>query len=39
MIHVIFRNKWEEIVYVESGKWNCDDEKIHNDHNKLVEDI
>ena len=37
MIHVIFRNKWEEIVYVESGKWNCDDKKIHSDHNKLVQ--
>jgi hypothetical protein len=37
MIRVFFRNKWEEIVYVESGKWNCDDEKIHSDHNKLVQ--
>ena len=37
MIRVIFRSKWEEIVYVESGKWNCDDEKIRNDHNKLVQ--
>ncbi len=37
MICVFFRNKWEEIVYVESEKWNCDDEKIHSDHNKLVQ--
>ena len=37
MIHVFFHNKWKEIVYVESGKWNCDDEKIHSDHNKLMQ--
>ncbi|GBB84448.1 hypothetical protein RclHR1_11000004 [Rhizophagus clarus] len=37
MIHVFFRNKWEEIIYIESGKWNCNDEKIRNDHNKLVQ--
>ncbi|CAB4396389.1 unnamed protein product [Rhizophagus irregularis] len=37
MIRVFFRNKWEEIIYVESGKWNCDDEKIRSDHNKLVQ--
>ncbi|EXX55541.1 uncharacterized protein OCT59_005904 [Rhizophagus irregularis] len=37
MIRVFFRNKWEEIIYVEIGKWNCDDEKIRSDHNKLVQ--
>lgn len=37
MIRVIFRNKWEEIVYLESSKWNGDNVKILRDHNKLVQ--
>ncbi len=37
MICVFFHNKWKEIIYTESRKWNCDDEKIHNDYNKLVQ--
>ncbi|CAJ0644342.1 5009_t:CDS:2 [Entrophospora sp. SA101] len=36
MIRAFFRQKQNEIVYVESGKWECDDKKIHDDHNKLV---
>ena len=37
MIRVIFRNKWEEMVYFESGKWDCNVDKIRGDHNKLVQ--
>ncbi|CAG8617842.1 9389_t:CDS:2, partial [Diversispora eburnea] len=37
MIRVIFRNKWEEIVYFESGKWSCSGNKIRSDRNKLVQ--
>ncbi|CAG8647918.1 10415_t:CDS:2 [Gigaspora rosea] len=28
MIRMFVHKKWEEIVYLESGKWNCNDEKI-----------
>ncbi|CAG8740052.1 15740_t:CDS:2, partial [Racocetra persica] len=31
------KNRKKEIVYLKSGKWNCDNEKICNDHNKLVQ--
>ncbi|CAG8680902.1 15163_t:CDS:2, partial [Cetraspora pellucida] len=37
MIRMFVHKKWEEIVYLKSGKWNCNDEKIHDDHNKLVQ--
>ncbi|CAG8630782.1 5559_t:CDS:2, partial [Dentiscutata heterogama] len=29
-------NKQKEIVYIESGKWNCNDKKRRENHNKLV---
>ncbi|CAG8825906.1 3153_t:CDS:2, partial [Racocetra persica] len=37
MIRMFVHKKWEEIEYLESGKWNCNDEKIRDDHNKLVQ--
>ncbi|CAH1767775.1 12422_t:CDS:2 [Entrophospora sp. SA101] len=36
MIQAFLGQKWNEIVYGESGKWNCNEEKILDDHNKLV---
>ncbi|RIB05002.1 hypothetical protein C2G38_634287 [Gigaspora rosea] len=37
MIQSYHRQRWEELVYFESGKWNASDKKIHDDHNKLVQ--
>nr|CAG8622833.1 7425_t:CDS:2 [Entrophospora candida] len=37
MIHAYLRQKWEEIVFFESGKWDSNDDKINHDHNKLVQ--
>ncbi|CAG8612566.1 8300_t:CDS:2, partial [Racocetra persica] len=36
MVRAFFRQKYNELVYIESGKWKSDDEKIHYDHNKLA---
>ncbi|CAG8600871.1 9522_t:CDS:2, partial [Cetraspora pellucida] len=30
------RQKWEEIVFFESGKWDANEDKICHDYNKLV---
>ena len=37
MFRAYLRQKWEEIVFFESGKWNADEDKINHDHNKLVQ--
>ncbi|CAG8837142.1 29908_t:CDS:2, partial [Gigaspora margarita] len=37
MIRSYHRQRWEELVYFESGKWNASDKKIHDNHNKLVQ--
>ncbi|CAJ0831785.1 5652_t:CDS:2 [Entrophospora sp. SA101] len=37
MIRSYHRQKWEEIVYFESGKWKSNDNKILDDHNKLAQ--
>ncbi|CAG8572973.1 7108_t:CDS:2, partial [Funneliformis mosseae] len=34
---VYLRQKWKEIIFFESGKWNADEDKINHDHNKLVQ--
>lgn len=36
MIRAFFRQKWNEIAYVESGKWKSTGTKAHDDHNKLA---
>src|SRR6266511_3738003 len=36
MIQAYLQNKWDEIVYIESSKWQTSDQKIFDDHNKLV---
>ncbi|CAG8763397.1 601_t:CDS:2, partial [Racocetra persica] len=36
MIRALLDQKWNEIVYAESGKWNCNKDKILEDHKKLV---
>lgn len=36
IIRAFLGQKWNEIVYAESGKWNCNEDKILEDHNKLV---
>ncbi|CAG8761580.1 25265_t:CDS:2 [Racocetra persica] len=36
MIQAFLRQKWDEIAYVESGKWETTNKKIFDDHNKLV---
>ncbi|CAG8670746.1 8314_t:CDS:2 [Funneliformis mosseae] len=37
MFRAYLRQKWKEIVFFESGKWNADEDKICHDHNKLVQ--
>ncbi|CAJ0825443.1 3861_t:CDS:2, partial [Entrophospora sp. SA101] len=37
MIRAFLRQKWDEIVYFESGKWKSTNQKIRDDHNKLVQ--
>jgi len=37
MIRAYLHQKWEEIIFFESGKWDADEDKIHHDHNKLAE--
>ncbi len=37
MFRAYLRQKWEEIIFFESGKWNTDEDKICHDHNKLVQ--
>ncbi|CAG8748008.1 10472_t:CDS:2, partial [Dentiscutata heterogama] len=37
MFRAYLRQKWEEIVFFESGKWDSDEDKIRHDHNKLVQ--
>lgn len=37
MFRAYLRQKWEEIVFFESGKWDTDEDKICHDHNKLVQ--
>ncbi|KAF0484336.1 hypothetical protein F8M41_023021 [Gigaspora margarita] len=36
MIQAFVKNKQKEIVYIESGKWNCNETKRRDNHNKLV---
>ncbi len=36
MIRAYLRNKWDEVAYIESSKWQASDQKIFNDHNKLA---
>ena len=36
MIRAFFKQKWNEIAYVESGKWKSTAIKTRNDHNKLA---
>ncbi|CAG8730413.1 10250_t:CDS:2 [Cetraspora pellucida] len=36
MIRAFFKKKWNEIAYIESGKWKSTDTKTHNDHKKLA---
>ena len=36
MIRAYLRNKWDEVAYIESSKWQTSDQKIFDDHNKLV---
>src|SRR6266496_5072520 len=36
MIQAYLRNKWDEVTYIESSKWQTSDQKIFDDHNKLV---
>ncbi|CAJ0765182.1 12598_t:CDS:1, partial [Entrophospora sp. SA101] len=36
MIRAFFKQKWNEIAYVESGKWLSTGTKTHHDHNKLA---
>ena len=37
MFRAYLRQKWEEIVFFESGKWDTDEDKICYDYNKLVQ--
>ncbi|CAG8642850.1 13026_t:CDS:2 [Ambispora gerdemannii] len=37
MFRAHLRQKWEEIVFFESGKWDANEDKIRHDHNKLVQ--
>ncbi len=37
MFRAYLCQKWEEIVFFESGKWDADEDKICHDHNKLVQ--
>ncbi|RIB07780.1 hypothetical protein C2G38_2112804 [Gigaspora rosea] len=37
MIRACFRQKWEEIIFFECGKWGADEDKILHDHNKLTQ--
>lgn len=37
MFRAHLRQKWEEIVFFESGKWDANEDKICHDHNKLVQ--
>ena len=37
MIHAWFRQRWNEIVYFESGRWDTNEDKILKDHEKLVQ--
>ena len=37
MFRAYLRQKWKEIVFFESGKWNANEDKINHDHNKLVQ--
>src|SRR6266540_3755371 len=36
MIRAYLQNKWDEVAYIESSKWQISDQKIFDDHNKLV---
>ena len=36
MIRAYLQNKWDEVAYIESSKWQTSDQKIFDDHNKLV---
>ena len=36
MIRAYLWNKWDEVAYIESSKWQTSDQKIFDDHNKLV---
>src|SRR6266542_1808703 len=36
MIRAYLRNKWDEITYIKSSKWQVNDQKIFDDHNKLA---
>ncbi|RHZ87415.1 hypothetical protein Glove_35g25 [Diversispora epigaea] len=36
MVRVFFKRSWNELAYLESGKWRSTEIKSHNDHNKLA---
>ncbi|CAJ0642879.1 4552_t:CDS:2 [Entrophospora sp. SA101] len=36
MVRVFFKRRWNELAYLESGKWRSTEIKSHNDHNKLA---
>ncbi len=36
MIRAYLQNKWDEVTYIESSKWQTNDQKIFDDHNKLA---
>ncbi len=36
MIQAYLQNKWDKVTYIESSKWQISDQKIFDDHNKLV---
>ncbi|CAG8755579.1 15406_t:CDS:2, partial [Racocetra persica] len=37
MIRAFLRQKWNEVVYFESGRWSSTDKKKQDDHNKLAQ--
>ena len=36
IIQAYLRNKWDEVAYIESFKWQASDQKIFDYHNKLA---
>ena len=36
MIRAYFQNKQDKVIYIESSKWQANDQKIFDDHNKLA---
>ncbi|CAG8728704.1 1176_t:CDS:2, partial [Dentiscutata heterogama] len=37
MIRAYLRQKWEEIIFFEGGKWGAGEDKMVHDHNKLTQ--